>query len=336
MEAIALDAEEARRLILSGQAPEHLRVNGDLDLSGETRLTTLPTGLEVGRLVLDQCSALTTLPEGLRCISLSAQGTPLITVPQDLHVISLLDLSGCDLLTTLPEGLQVRTLVLRGCTGLVALPENMHVFVLEMSNCVSVQRFPENGPEQLARLNVRGCTRLGALPPWLKRVGQLDVSGCPNLSELPEGLHVVTWLDVAHMPLRQLPASVQGVQLRWRGVIIDEQIVFHPETITARQVLAERNAERRRVLLERLGYERFLAEAQAEVLHQDQDAGGERRLLRVPLQDDEPLVCLQVQCPSTGRRYLIRVPPTMRHCHQAAAWIAGFDDPEQYRPLQET
>lgn len=88
-----------------------------------------------------------------------------------------------------------------------------------------------------------------------------------------EGLQVVSWLDVAHTPLHDLPVSVQGVQLRWRSVIAGEQIVFHPETITARQVLAERNAERRRVLLERLGYEQFVADVQPEVLDQDQDAG---------------------------------------------------------------
>jgi hypothetical protein len=126
------------------------------------------------------------------------------------------------------------------------------------------------------------------------------------------------------------------VQLRWRGVIVDERIAFYPETITAQQILEERNVERRRVLLERLGYERFLLEAQVQVLSQDQDAGGERRLLHVPLQNDEPLVCLEVRCPSTDRRYLIRVPPTMCQCHQAAAWIAGFDNPDHYRPLIET
>lgn len=124
--------------------------------------------------------------------------------------------------------------------------------------------------------------------------------------------------------------------MRWRGVIVDEHIAFHPETITAQQVLEERNAERRRVMLERMGYEHFVAEARVQVLHQDWDAGGERRLLRVLFQGDEPLVCLGVRCPSTGRRYLIRVPPMMRQCHQAAAWIAGFDNPEDYRPLVET
>lgn len=64
--------------------------------------------------------------------------------------------------------------------------------------------------------------------------------------------------------------------------------------------------------------------------------GGERRLLRVPMENDEDLVCVSVQCPSTGRRYLIRVPPNTRTCHQAAAWIAGFDDPRKYNPIIET
>lgn len=275
MEATVLDASEVRRLILSGQAPAHLKVNGDLDFSNEVSLTRLPEGLEVGRLVLDNCFALE------------------------------------------------------------ALPERMKVFVLDMPNCVNVQRLPEEGPQQMARLTVRGCTRLSALPSWLKRVAQLDVSGCTSLRELPESLHVVAWLDLAHTPLRRLPLSLQGVQLRWRGVIVDEHIAFHPETITAQQVLEERDAERRRVLLERLGYEHFVTEARAQVVYQDQDAGGERRLVCVPFQGNEPLVCLEVRCPSTGRRYLIRVPPTMRQCHQAAAWIAGFDNPEQYRPLVE-
>jgi hypothetical protein len=52
--------------------------------------------------------------------------------------------------------------------------------------------------------------------------------------------------------------------------------------------------------------------------------------------EDEPLMCLAVKCPSTGRDYFLRVPPTMRTCHQAAVWIAGYDDPSDYKPLVET
>jgi hypothetical protein len=65
------------------------------------------------------------------------------------------------------------------------------------------------------------------------------------------------------------------------------------------------------------------------------DPGGVRRLLRVPMVDDEDLVCVMVHCPSTGGRYLLRVPPKMKTCRQAVAWTAGFDDPSRYRPLVE-
>ncbi len=69
---------------------------------------------------------------------------------------------------------------------------------------------------------------------------------------------------------------------------------------------------------------------------QDTDPGGPRQLLEVRLRGDEPLVCLAVRDPSTGRQYIIRVPPWMRTCHQAAAWIAGFDAPDEYQPVHET
>jgi hypothetical protein len=229
------------------------------------------------------------------------------------------------MLTTLPAGLKVGSLMLRECTSLRALPEDLDVFFLDIPGCVRLTAFPTRGPAKLGRLNMRGCTQLRALPPWLKRVSQLDVSGCPNLEALPEDLHISSWLDLAHTSLQSLPASLQGVQLRWRGILIDERIAFRPETITAQEVLDQRNTEVRRVLLEQPGYQAFLEQANADLLDQDQDPGGIRRLLRVPLGSDEPLVCLDVHCPSTGRQYLLRVPPAMRSCHQAAAWIAGFD-----------
>ena len=332
----SVTTEQARALIVSGQAPAGLNVSGDLDFSNYGALTALPEGLRVRRLVLDNCSALEELPRGLHCYDLSAQATPLRTLPADLQVDYRLNLSNCDLLEALPDGLRVHVLILRGCTGLRTLPEAMEVFCLDMPGCVGITRFPQRGPATLARLNARGCTRLLELPAWLQRVSQLDIGGCASLAGLSDSLHVVSWLDVADTPLSGLPPHMQNAQLRWRDVLIDERIAFHPETLTGNEVLTETNVERRRVMLERLGYERFLSDVNMEVLHQDRDPGGVRRLLRAPMSNDEPLVCLDVQCPSTGRRYLIRVPPNMQTCHQAAAWIAGFDNPKLYQPLMET
>lgn len=88
--------------------------------------------------------------------------------------------------------------------------------------------------------------------------------------------------------------------------------------------------------MEVYGIERFMEAANAEVADRDVDAGGKRKLLVVHLRGDEDIVCLRLQCPSTRAVYVIRVPPTVRTCKQAAAWIAGFDDPDEYNPLYET
>jgi hypothetical protein len=117
---------------------------------------------------------------------------------------------------------------------------------------------------------------------------------------------------------------------------VSGRIIFHPESITVDDILLEENVEVRRMMLESMGTSRFFETAQAEVRHQDEDAGGPRQLLVVPMPGDEALVCLSVRDPSTAYQYLIRVPPWVRDCHQAAAWIAGFDDPSNYHPVMET
>ena len=85
-----------------------------------------------------------------------------------------------------------------------------------------------------------------------------------------------------------------------------------------------------------MGHERFITEVGGIVIDRDTDTGGERRLMRVPLEDDEDLVALWVICPSTDRNYVLRVPPSTLSCRHAAAWIAGFDNPNDYNPLIET
>jgi hypothetical protein len=239
-------------------------------------------------------------------------------------------------LRRLPTGLKVGSLLLGGCSSLEVLPEDLEVSFLDLSGCTGLKSWPLQASVKCGRLNVAGCTQLRTLPPWLGSISHLDLKGCGLLDELPDGLLVSSWLDLAETGIQSLPTSLQNTRLRWKGVPIDERIAFRPETITVPEVLGEPNAERRRVLLERMGYERFLTEAQAEKLDQDRDPGGERRLLRVSLSHDEPLVCLAVSCPSTGRQYMLRVPPSMRTCHQAAAWIAGFDRQSDYHPIAET
>jgi hypothetical protein len=290
----------------------------------------------VRRLTLTGCTRLRELPAGLRCYELEMRHAAVAWLPADIAVEYRLDLEGCTELGALPAGLKTGSLVLRGCTALRALPEELDVSFLDIAGCTALTGWPGRASVRVGHLNAAGCTGLTALPPWLTAVAQLNLSECTALGALPEGLTVSSWLDLANTGIRSLPASLHGVRLRWRGVPIDERIAFRPQTITAREVLDQQNAELRRVLLERMGYEAFLAQAAARELDRDRDAGGERRLLRVPLRGDEDLVCIAVFCPSTGRQYVLRVPPSTRTCRQAAAWIAGYDNPDEYRPVAET
>ena len=315
--------------------PDGLRVD-ELDISGLEQLTDLPAGLNMRVLRANECRGFGTLPDGLRCDELELRETNLTSLPDDLRVTSKLDLTGCTRLQHLPENLHVGTLRLRGCTSLVALPEGLDVWFLDLQGCTLFEQWPRNATIRAGRLNVRDCQRLRYLPSYVGPLAMLDVSGCPNLVELAPALDVTLWVDIGESGITSLPPSLQDVELRWRGLPIDARIAFRPETITIEEVLDEVNAERRRLLIACFGYERFLNATAASVLDADEDAGGPRQLLRVRLAHDEDLVCLSIRCPSTGRHYVLRVPPSTTTCHQGAAWIAGFDNPDDYHPLIET
>jgi hypothetical protein len=306
-----------------------------LDLSHRKDPYPLPVGLRVRTLAIRGCDWLEGLPAGLSCYELDLRETPIRKLPADISVAFRLDLEDCTQLVELPENLKVGTLNLRGCAALEELPAGLDVNFLDLRGCSRLTGWPPNVKVHAGRLNLAGCRWISSLPRGLERVARLDISDCANLHELPDGLEIASALELANSGLTALPASLNAVPLRWHGVPVDARIAFFPETITAQEVLDEPNAERRRVLLERVGLERFLSEVDAEVLDEDQDVGGRRRLVRVPLPDDEDLVAVLVHCPSTGGRYLLRVPPTMATCRQAVAWTAGFDDPDAYRPLVE-
>ncbi len=276
------------------------------------------------------------LPEGLHCYELDLSGYQLPELPADLGVESRLILDNSPHLRRLPSNLKVGSLSLRNCPQLESLAEGLECWFLDLSGCDQFCHWPSQARIHSGSLLLRDCRSLKALPPWLGRLANLDLAGCLQIDQIPDPLQLTGWLDLAQTAITQLPSHLQDTPLRWRGVRIDARLAFRPESLTASEVLNQPNSELRRVMIERMGSLRFAQEAGAQVLDSDRDRGGPRQLLKIELQEDEPLVGLYCRCPSTAREYLLRVPPTVKNCHQAAAWIAGFDDPTLYHPDQES
>ncbi len=312
---MVLTPEAAGEAIRSGRDLGPARVSGRLDL----------TKLAAGR-----------LPAGLHCYELDASGSHLTHLPADLRVDGRLVLDNCPALATLPEGLTAGSISLRNCPQLAALPERLSTWFLDLTACQNFAQWPASALIHHGSLVLRNCVRVASLPGWIGRLANLDLAGCVQLREIPEGISVSGWVDVGGTGISSLPPGLRAAALRWRGVRVNERIAFHPGQLTAREALEEKNVELRRVIIERMGYLRFARETHARTLDEDQDPGGTRQLLLIDLQEDEPLVGLSCHCPSTGRQYFLRVPPAMKTCHQAAAWVAGFDDPSLYHPQIET
>jgi hypothetical protein len=359
-----MSVEDALPHIQQGTLPGGTFVRGHLDLSNEDGLTELPAGLAgcwslnlssntaleklpdnmvVNWLNLSGCTGLKTLPRGLRCFDLQLQQTVIALLPDDVQVDYKLDLTDNTHIRELPTGLQVGSLVVAGCRALKALPDGLDVYFLDASNCMWLEAWGETGKIQVGHVNLSGCVRLTYLPEWIGTISQLDISGCEALETLPDALKVTSEIELANSGLQGLPEGAKGARLRWRDVQIDERVAFSSDTINAQEIFETTNVELRRVMIERIGYDEFFRQAEAEELDRDMDKGGIRRLLKVEFDDssnlrgrEEPIVVLSVIDPSTGRSYIIRVPPTTMTCRQAAAWIAGFDDPDQYNPIQET
>lgn len=147
---------------------------------------------------------------------------------------------------------------------------------------------------------------------------------------------------------RNRPHCDDGPSHRWRdgwslyhvhGVRIPfhlRHVVESPERITVAEIESERNAEVRRVMIERYGQRRYLVDSGAELVGTDSFGS----LYRKTITDDEPLVMVKVKNSTPEpdgsiKDYFIRVPPTMLTPQQAVAWTFGLTG-KQYQPSIET
>jgi internalin A len=118
------------------------------------------------------------------------------------------------------------------------------------------------------------------------------------------------------------------------GVILPEKYgQIHPDLWQAQWLLEERNAELKRILIQKIGYDRICQQLQAVEL----DSWQEYTLLKIDNADVEPIYLLKMTCPSTGHIHALRVPPDVRSSSRASLtakeairWVNWDIDPEEF------
>ena len=111
------------------------------------------------------------------------------------------------------------------------------------------------------------------------------------------------------------------------GVILPEKYgQIHPDLWQAQWLLEERNAELKRILIQKIGYDRICQQLQAVEL----DGWQEYTLLKIDNADVEPIYLLKMTCPSRGHIHALRVPPDVRSAQEAIRWVNWGTDPEEF------
>jgi hypothetical protein len=148
------------------------------------------------------------------------------------------------------------------------------------------------------------------------------------------------------------------------GIRVHRSVVENPESITVGAIEQEGNAERRRVMLERYGWGRYMADCRSQVVdavpedHPILGLQGARLLHKDLMGEPEPLVYLEMlnstpEPDGSRRRYLLRIDPGVyggdagRSCHAAMASLwhhrdahgvleLTFSDWREYLPTAES
>jgi len=112
------------------------------------------------------------------------------------------------------------------------------------------------------------------------------------------------------------------------GVLLDEQIVMHPETLTLEQIRNEDNEEIRRICIERYGWTKYLEESNAKVLdvRMIKAEHNERPWMETLMYLESERMAVLCTCdPSTDRVYALEVDPSVTTCSAAQDCLLGKD-----------
>jgi len=169
---------------------------------------------------------------------------------------------------------------------------------------------------------------------WSQHVYRAFVTGAWCAYWTEEVLWWVAWPEVRTDERRRLhaeggPALICDLEdiYAWHGVIVPDRVILRPETITVGDVSAETNAEQRRVMIERMGSDRWLRESGATVIYQDTlRLAHSPATLRALMQDSSGARWLVATDGSTKRVYTLSVPRDVSTCAEAHRALACTDE----------
>ena len=334
--------------------PEEFSFGGDVRIIN-CGFEALPEGLEVhGRLTLDNCP-MVRLPSKLVAQRLEIRNLAIRELPDDLKIGTSLVIKCCPKIKTIRTKQVYQSLAVRRCGLEKFQAKSCRAKLITLRDCpISVVEIPK----ECTQLHVGNCENLTEIRSANKKTGLnwLQINNCPRLSQLPSGLSLHR-LQLSNLTaLKRLPEDLschwpielggteietveaeqmRSLRFRYQGVPVPAHTFFEPEKITIEEILSAGNAEVRRMMLQQMGVDRFISETEQWVVDQDSDPGGKRLLIRFN-RFARTVTYLMCSCPSTARVYLMQVPDSVQTCHAAAAWLAGFDNPDDYRPVIET
>jgi hypothetical protein len=120
-------------------------------------------------------------------------------------------------------------------------------------------------------------------------------------------------------------------------MIAPRWVICSPERITMDKILRAPSADVRRIMIERVGAERFIAMSGARMISRDETGA----LWSWQFSSRQQWAAVEVEngsAESDGsyRRFFLQVPPRMRSARQAVAWTYGLDEHQYARLRQRT
>ncbi len=270
---------------------------------------------------------LTSLPKSIGNLSsltwLNLENNQLVNLPVNIVSLSSLDILNIrnNQLTSLPQWINKLyrlTELDLSKNRLSSLPENISNFPYLINLFLAnnqLTALPENigNLSMLDTLNLQN-NQLTSLPKSIEYLFKLDYLYLDNnpWQDLSSLQNMPNLRNISCFNVRTLPRRYWTKLSDWK-----------PEWL-----LDEDNTEIRRILIDRVGYEKICDELNAVAI----DTWREYTLLKIdgfdkvydgdtdPI-DTEPMLLLKMTCPSTAHTHILRVPPEMSSAEAAIVWV---------------